>query len=183
VKILFVGGDFERKGGPLLLEATRRLRRDPQLPEFELHLVTHAEIPNEPGVVCHKGLTANSPKLIELYHQCEIFCLPTNADTLGLVLAEAAASSMALVSTNVGAIREIVRDGETGVLIEPGNVDALEGALSQLVSDPTLRTRLGQAAHDLAHQKHDARANAARIVALMVEIGTELAPDKTSAMT
>lgn len=180
VGILFVGGDFHRKGGPLLLEATRRLRMDPLLPNFEVHLVTGAEIPNEPGVVCHNGLTANSPRLIELYHQCEIFCLPTHADALGMVLAEAAASSMAMVSTNVGAIAEIVRNGETGVLIEPGSVDALAGALAQLVSNPALRRRLGDAAHDLAGREHNARVNAGRIVSLLIALGREEGHEATS---
>jgi glycosyltransferase involved in cell wall biosynthesis len=172
VKVLFVGGDFDRKGGPLLLEATRRLRMHPQVPDFELHVVTRAEIPDEPGVVVHTGLTANRPELIDLYRQCEIFCLPTHADALGMVLAEAAASSMALVSTDVGAIREIVRNDETGVLIEPGNGDALEEALLLLMSDPRVRRRLGSAAHELARREHDANKNANRILDTLSAMGS-----------
>lgn len=174
VGVLFVGGGLERKGGLLLLEATRRLRARPEVPEFELHLVTNTEIPTEPGVVGHHGLTSNSPELIELYRRCEIFCLPTLGDCLPMVLAEAAASSMALVSTSVGAIGEIVRDGETGILIEPGDVDALEEALCRVVSDRVLRKRLGEGAHDLARREHDATTNANRIVERLVAIATEV---------
>lgn len=170
VGILFVGGDLQRKGGAVLLEAARRLRERPEVPEFELHLVTNAEVPSGHGVVCHSGLTPNSPQLIELYRQCEVFCLPTLGDCLPLVLAEAAACSMALVSTKVGAIQEIVRDGETGFLVEAGDVEALANALGKLITDPSLRRRLGDAAHDLARRDHDASVNARRVAELLTAV-------------
>jgi len=171
VRVLFVGGGLERKGGLLLLEAARRLRADPGVPEFEVHLVTGTEVPDEPGIVIHNAMTPNSPALVELYQKCDIFCLPTLGDCLPLVLAEAAACSMALVSTNVGAISEVVRNGDTGVLIEPGDLDSLEGALRRLLLDPVERRRLGAAAHELARKEHDASVNAERIVDLLVRIG------------
>jgi len=171
VRVLFVGGGLERKGGLLLLEAARRLRADPSVPEFEVHLVTGTAVPDEPGVVIHNTMTPNSAALVELYQTCDIFCLPTLGDCLPLVLAEAAACSMALVATNVGAISEIVRNGDTGILIEPGDLDSLEVALRRLLVDPVERRRLGAAAHDLARKEHDASVNAGRIVDLLVSIG------------
>lgn len=167
VRILFVGGDLRRKGGDLLIEAVRRVRRDPQGPPIELHLVTGAEVDEEPGVVVHRGLTSNSPELIAQYHAADIFCLPTLGDCLPMVLAEAAASGLPLISTDVGAIGELVRTGETGELVRPGDLDALTAAVRSLVADPMLRVQYGTAARRLAEAEHDARTNAGRIAAIL----------------
>ena len=78
VKILFVGGDLERKGGLVLLEAFRALRHL----GLELHLVTKDRLPPEPGVFVYNGLRANSQPLKDLYHTCDIFALPTFGDCL-----------------------------------------------------------------------------------------------------
>jgi glycosyltransferase involved in cell wall biosynthesis len=69
VKILFVGGDLERKGGLLLLEAFRSLRHL----GLELHLVTKDRLPPEPGIFVYNNLEANSQPLKDLYHTCDIF--------------------------------------------------------------------------------------------------------------
>ena len=98
VKILFVGGDLERKGGLVLLEAFRALRHL----GLELHLVTKDRLAPEPGVFIYNNLEANSQPLKDLYHTCDIFALPTFGDALAMVLSEAGASGMAIISTNVG---------------------------------------------------------------------------------
>ena len=170
VQILFVGGDLRRKGGDLLIEAVRALRSRPGLPAIELHLVTGAEIADEPGVIVHRGLTSNSDELIARYHAADVFCLPTLGDCLPMVLAEAAAASLPLVSTDVGAIHEIVRPGETGELIPPGDQDALTDALARLVADAELRSRYAGAARALAESEHDAARNARRIASLLEQI-------------
>jgi glycosyltransferase involved in cell wall biosynthesis/GT2 family glycosyltransferase len=171
VRILFVGGDLERKGGFHLLEAVGRLRDDAAVGAFELHLVTRAPVPPQAGVIVHDDLTPNSPALIALYHECDIFCLPTLADSLAIVLSEAAVGAMALVATDVGAIGELVHDGETGILVTPGDVDELTDALRRLVTDPQLRDRLGTAAQALVRRNYDANLNARRIVGLLTDAG------------
>jgi len=82
VKILFVGGDLERKGGMVLLEAFRALRHL----GLELHLVTRDRLPPEPGVFVYNNLEANSQPLKDLYHTCDIFALPTLGDCLPTAL-------------------------------------------------------------------------------------------------
>ncbi len=77
----------------------------------------------------------NSPELIDLYHRSDVFCLPTMGDCLPMVLSEAGAAGLPLVSTAVGAISEIVRDGDTGYLVTPGDVPTLTGRLRDLVVD------------------------------------------------
>lgn len=167
VRILFVGGDLRRKGGDQLLEACRALRADPEVPEIELHLVTPSPVSPEPGVLVHAGLTANSPELIARYHAADVFCLPTRGDCLPMVLAEAAAASLPLVSTDVGAIREIVRPGVTGELVPVDGLAELTAALRGLVLDADRRHAFGAAARRVAEDHHDARANAGRIAELL----------------
>lgn len=167
VRVLFVGGDLDRKGGRLLIDAIHRLRSEDDLPEVELHLVTTADVESEPGIHVHHGLTANSPELIAQYHAADVFCLPTFGDCLPMVLAEAAAAGLPLVSTDVGAIAEIVRPDETGVLVPPRDGEALVDALRPLVADAVLRARLGDAARALADRDHDARVNAGRLAEIV----------------
>ncbi len=175
VRVLFVGGDLKRKGGDLLLEAARRIRADDEVPEFEVHLVTAPCDVDELGVVVHNGLTANSPELIEQYRLADIFCLPTSGDCLPMVLAEAGAAGLPLISTDVGAIGELVRDGETGRLIRPGDLDGLIDALGAMVQSAELRLECGHRAHALVQQDHDAATNAKRIVDVL-QRATMVAP-------
>lgn len=163
LEILFVGGDLDRKGGAELLAAYARLR-ERQLPAVELHLVTQSPVRPAPGVIVHTDLAANSPELRARFAAADVFCLPTFADTFGLVLLEAAASGLPLVTTPVGAIPEIVAPGVTGELVAPGDVDALADALARLLGDADVRRTYGANARRLAETQHDARANAARIL-------------------
>jgi len=168
LRVLFVGGDLERKGGFVLLEAMRRLR-DAGV-AIELDLVTRDEVPDQEGVRAHHGLTPNSAPLIELYHRADVFCLPTMGDCLPMVLSEAGAVGLPLVSTDVGAIGEIVRDGETGLLVPVDDVGALAAALHRLADDPAARRRMGEAARQLVREQFDAGANARSLVALLLDI-------------
>ncbi len=172
VRILFVGGDLDRKGGHSLLRSFRRLR-DEQIakgrePRVELHLVTTEAVADQPGVTVHRELTPNSRALIDLYHRCDVFCLPTKGDCLPMVLSEAAAAGLPLVSTSVAAIPEIVRDGETGLTVPVGDELALTATLRRLIDDAELRARLGANARSLAERSYDAERNVrelARVVA------------------
>lgn len=168
VRILFVGGDLRRKGGDLLLEAFGVLReRHGQM--VELYMVTPSPVDEAPGVTALSSMTPNSQELIDLYHRCHVFCLPTLGDCLPMVLPEAGAAGLALVSTDVGAIGEIVRDGETGLLVPPGDVAAIGSALERLVTNADLRRRLGRAATDVVVAEHDAATNVGRLVEVIRE--------------
>ncbi|MBK5222586.1 MAG: glycosyltransferase family 4 protein [Acidimicrobiia bacterium] len=181
VRILFVGGDLERKGGDLLVASCRTLRAELARsggPEIDLvvDLVTQTPIDPDPGVVVHHGLTANSPELRALYHHADIFCLPTLGDCLPMVLAEAGAAGLPLVSTDVGAISEIVRDGDTGLLVPPSDQAALTVALRRLVHDGGERVRMGANAAELVAREHDATTNVGRIIDLLVDAATSRPP-------
>jgi glycosyltransferase involved in cell wall biosynthesis len=167
-QILFVGGDFRRKGGELLLE----LMRGPLGQRCDLHLVTHAEVPAQPNVFVYHSLQPNSPELRRLYAKANIFVFPSFADCLPVVLEEAAAAGLPAVITRVGALHESVDDGESGLLVPAGDHSALESAVTSLVEDPGRRERMGRAAHALATRKFDGRSNNRMLVDLLHEISS-----------
>jgi glycogen(starch) synthase len=78
----------------------------------------------------------------------DVLALPSAYEEMGSVLTEAMASGLPVVASDVGGIPEVVRDGETGLLVPPGDVDALARALDRLVADPALRSRLAEGARD-----------------------------------
>jgi glycosyltransferase involved in cell wall biosynthesis len=169
--VLFVGGDLARKGGVTLIDAVRRLRAAGVA--IELDLVTRDEVEAEPGIRVHHGLGPNSPGLIELYQRADVFCLPTLGDCLPMVLSEAGAVGLPLVSADVGAISEIVRPDRTGLLVPPQDAEALAAALRRLADDPELRRKLGDEARRVVAAEYDAAANARRLVTLLVEVAHE----------
>ena len=169
VKILFVGGNLARKGGLLLLQAFRALKPL----NIELHLVTRDRVPPETGVFAYYDMQPNSDALKQLYWQSDIFCLPTLGDCLAMVLSEAGAAKLPLVSTTVAATPEIVHDGETGLLTRPGDVAGLTAALRRLVEDKDLRNRLGEQARILVAREFDAQVNAQRLLDLLKQVAEE----------
>ena len=138
-RVLFVGGDLRAKGGEILLEAFRRSWRG----RAELHLVTRTPVPRELGVYTYAGLTPNSPGLVRLFGAADLFVLPTLGDTFAQVVLEAMASGLPVVASRVGAIPELVVDGETGFLVPPGDADALAQAVNTLLEESRLRERDG----------------------------------------
>ncbi|HKF76246.1 MAG TPA: glycosyltransferase family 4 protein [Candidatus Dormibacteraeota bacterium] len=166
VRVLFVGGDFVRKGGRDLLVAMDGL-------QAELDVVTAAPVgPTPPGVRCrvHRGLGPGDPALLELYRRADVFALPSHGDCLPQVLAEAAAAGLPIVSTPTGAVPEIVRDGVNGLLVPVASPAALRTALGRLIERPALRQAMGRESLALARRDHDAMVNHGRIFELMARV-------------
>ena len=165
-RLLFVGGDFTRKGGHDLLAAVGQL-----LPEAELDVVTSAEPPHlPPRTRVHVGLSHGSPELFELYQRADVFVLPTRGDAYGLVFAEAMACGLPVVACDVGAVSELVVHGETGLLVPPGSPEHLAAALDRLVTDHALRRSMGQRALAAAHEHHDAERTCTQLLDLLREV-------------
>jgi glycosyltransferase involved in cell wall biosynthesis len=146
IRALFMGGDFPRKGGPDLLDAWRE---GGFAGSATLDLVTDwpldpAALP--PGVCLHRGVRPSTPEWLELWRRSDLFVMPTRHEAFGMVFQEAAASGLPVVATNINAIPEIVLDGTTGLLVEPGDRASLIGALRTLIDQRALRARMGAAA-------------------------------------
>jgi len=146
--------------------------RDPYLAErCELHLVTGANVQEQPNVFVHRGLQANSPELLRQFAQADLFILPTYADCLAVVLMEATAAGLPVITTDVGALSEAVTPGASGLLIEPGNAAALRAAVAALVDDSARRDSMGSVGHALARAKFDAQRNNSALLDLVVDLG------------
>jgi len=83
-------------------------------------------------------------KLIELYHQAHLFVLPSYYEGLPMVILEAMACGLPIVSTKVGGVPELIEEGVNGVLINPGDRKALLDALSCLLADPVRRDEMAK---------------------------------------
>jgi glycosyltransferase involved in cell wall biosynthesis len=161
VRILMVGGWFRLKGGPELLEWAEQTK----MRGWEMDIVTWQgglpswvqevagpEVegkrtislgPRLPNVRLHFGLTANTPEVMGLYEQADIFCLPTRADASSMASLEAMACGLPVLVNATGGIPELVNSEETGILMPRGDTSALACQLERLIEDRELRHRLG----------------------------------------
>jgi glycosyltransferase involved in cell wall biosynthesis len=158
MRVLFVGNDVERKGLPTLIEAVAALGD-----EAVLDVVSGDEIEDRDFVRVHRGVTAGSERLRELYAEADVFALPTNADAVPWAVLEAMAAGLPVVASDVGAIPEML--GESGEVVPPGDAAALAAALRRL-SDPERRRRLGEAARERVDENYDNALQTPRILAL-----------------
>jgi glycosyltransferase involved in cell wall biosynthesis len=167
VRILFVGGDFVRKGGDLLLEAFR------QLPEgsAELIFVTRDAVQEEKGVSIIRNAQPNSPDLIALYQSCDIFAFPTRAEAFGISAVEASAVGLPVIATHIGGLSDIVADGETGFVVPPDDLPMLLDRLKLLIADQELRDKLGSEGRKRVEERFDAQKNAVQFGNIVISMG------------
>jgi glycosyltransferase involved in cell wall biosynthesis len=165
--ILFVGGDFERKGGPALLRAFEQVSD-----RADLLLVTDHPVPAQQGVRVESGIKPGSDRLLAAYAAADIFCLPTLGDCTSVAIGEALAAGLPVITTSIGSNPETLRGGELGVLVPPGDADALGEALRQLVDDGSKRESLGLRARAHAHDALNAERNALRILDLLEDVAS-----------
>jgi glycosyltransferase involved in cell wall biosynthesis len=151
--VLFVGTWIERKGSLDLAPALASVLRD--FPGLRVTLAgcgmpagrVLADFPPDVAgrleVIPH---VASDADLLELYRGHAIFVLPSYFEGQPLSLLEAAALGLAPVTTNVCGMLDFVRPGENGLLVPPGDPDALAARLKELVRDPDRARQLGEAA-------------------------------------
>lgn len=149
--ILFVGMDWERKGGPDLVAAYRKVRL--HHPDATLTVVGVSPTVTEPGV---RVLGRQSPEQLDrLYAEAAAFALPTLREPFGIVFVEAMERGLPIVATNVGALPDMVQNGVNGYLVPPGDVTALADRLGSLLDDPEKRVRLGAAGRSIAEHRYN----------------------------
>ncbi|HKZ14501.1 MAG TPA: glycosyltransferase family 4 protein [Solirubrobacterales bacterium] len=145
LRVLFVGGDWERKGLPILIAALA------ECPGAELDVVGagdvegHRRLAGRHGVeerVHFRGTTADTAPA---YRAADVFALPTAYESFSLVTYEAAASGLPLLATRVNGIEDLVRDGVNGWFVERSAAD-VAARLRALQADPELRHQMGTAA-------------------------------------
>lgn len=153
LKLLFVGVDWERKGGAIALDAVRRLNADGCACHLDVvgvseQMGTH-DLPG--NVTFHGRLDKSEPAeaalLEQLYAQAHLFILPTRAEALGMVFAESAAMGLPSLSYATGGVTTVVRDGETGILLDlSAGAAQFAQAIRALAGDPARYAAMSRAA-------------------------------------
>jgi glycosyltransferase involved in cell wall biosynthesis len=140
--LVFVGKDFERKGGPTLLAAFRAVRE--RIPGARL-LVAGPESRrgDAPGVEW-LGLVRERDQVDALLAKGAAFVMPSRCEPFGLVFLEAMAHGLPCIGTTQDAMPEIIGDGETGFLVPPEDPAALAARIVELLSQPDLARSMGE---------------------------------------
>jgi glycosyltransferase involved in cell wall biosynthesis len=144
-RFLFVGREWERKNGPAVVAAFRRVRE--ALPNATLTLVgEHPEV-REPGVedlgALSVGVAADRERLAAVFEQSTCFVLPSLMEPFGIAYLEAGAAGIPSIGTSVGGAATAIGDG--GVLVDPGDAERLVEAMRDF-ADPVTARRLGDRA-------------------------------------
>jgi glycogen synthase len=149
--VLFVGRITDQKGIFHLLEAAPKLppgvqvvlcASAPDTPEIEARL--KRALPGHPNVVWI-GEMVPVEEVVQLYSHAAVFVCPSVYEPFGLINLEAMACETPVVASAVGGILEVVEDGKTGVLVEPGRPDALVAPIRALLEDPARGRAMGRA--------------------------------------
>lgn len=164
--IAFVGRSMARKGGWLLLDAWRRwLRRDARL-----LLVTPERVPPEPGLTVVNDVRGGGDRLHRLLAGAAVLAFPSTGDTFGYAALEAMAVGTPVVAARSAAIPELVEDGRSGLLVDPGDPEQLAFALRSVLTDDMARRRMAEAARTTVVERFDARVTTAKVVQLLREV-------------
>jgi starch synthase len=149
--VLFVGRITDQKGIFHLLDAAPRLPAGvqvvlcasaPDTPEIEERL--RRRVAGMPNVLWINEMVP-VPVVTQLYSHCAVFCCPSVYEPFGLINLEAMGCETPVVASGVGGILEVVEDGKTGLLVEPGQPQALAAALDRVLANPTLARDMGRA--------------------------------------
>ena len=149
--ILFVGIDWERKGGPDLLKAFEIVRETH--PEATLTIVGCTPEVNIPNV----NIVGKIPleDVGRYYEKASIFCLPTTNEPAGVVFIEAMSYHLPLIGTNIGAVPDFISQDCNGYMVNVGDPQALAESLIRLLNDPTRCQEMGEAGYHLTVSRYN----------------------------
>lgn len=165
-RITFIGKTMQGKGGWQLVRVFESALRG----QCQLSLVTREHVQPRPGIEVLGDVYPGDPRLADLLARTAVFALPTEIDKVPYAVLEAMAAGVPVVSTTVGAIPEMVEDGVSGILVEPGDDVGLVSALRALMSDEDRRRAMGEAARARVCERFDARRTTADLAQLLSEV-------------
>lgn len=181
--ILTVGRAVQDKGQAVLLQALARLADTVHSPRLVLvgdgpDLAALRRLADELGLegrVRFTGALAHE-HVREHYAQAAVFCLPSFAEGLPVVLMEAMASGVPVVATRIAGVPELIEDDVTGLLVSPGDADELAAALRRLAEAPELARELARAARRKVEAEFDVERSAAELERVFAERLTRARP-------
>jgi glycosyltransferase involved in cell wall biosynthesis len=161
LQVASVGRLAPQKGFDVLLDALAEVRRDGVDARLTLvgdgplreRLQQRAARPDLDGSVSFTGALSGEA-VGAVLRDCDVFCLPSFAEGVPVVLMEAMASGLPVVTTRIMGIPELVEDGVEGLLVAPGRADLVAGALRRLAADPAERRRMGAAGMDKVRREY-----------------------------
>jgi glycosyltransferase involved in cell wall biosynthesis len=125
---------------------------------------------NQTGIQEHVTLCGNQKNVVPWLQAMDIFTLPSYANEgVPQGIMQAMACGVAVISTDVGSIIEIVHDNYTGLIVEPQNTNSLRIAIELLINDTEMRTRLATKGHHLAHQTFTLETMSTKMSAIFSE--------------
>lgn len=152
-RLLFVGVDFERKGGLETVEAVRILRDGSDLP-VSLTVAGPRRWPlagRVPDFVDFRGAVAPN-ELAALYSGHDLFVMPSHFEAFGIVFAEALAAGLPCVGRRAFAMPEIIEDGATGALVESEDPAELAALIATALGDERIHERVAAASPEIRHR-------------------------------
>ena len=175
--ILFIGNDFYRKGGDILLRAFALVRE--KVPSARLLAMTAGSIPADLPQV---GVELFSPNwdrtfIENLCQQAQVFVLPSRLETWGDVLLEAMAFELACIGVQGQAMDEIILEGHTGLLVKPEDPVELSQAILNLLNHPNWMADLGKAARQRLETEFTWEIVVDRIYNILSKLDKEMEPN------
>lgn len=153
--VLFIGRDFERKGGHEVLAAFAQVKA--QIPEAKLVIAGSSPKTSQPGVevlgFIDQSEPANQQRILDLFRQASLYVMPSHFEPFGIPFCEAMLFHTPCIGTETNAIPEMVKDGLTGYTVPVGAVEALRERMLELLSQPSVSARMGEAGYRFARER------------------------------
>jgi glycosyltransferase involved in cell wall biosynthesis len=176
-RVLFLGRLGSQKGTDHLVEALASLRHL----DWRATLAGNGDVEGTRDAIARLGLQekVEAPgwvapsKAAELLETSDVLVLPSREENLPMSIVEAFAHGIAVISTPVGSIPDLVEDGITGLLVPVGDVPALSEALRRLIVHRDLRQRLGEAARDVHRTRLELSVYVDRLAAIWADAAAD----------
>lgn len=137
-KILFVGRDFKRKGGYIVVEAFKELKK--RRKDVELYVAGPSVNPYHEDIDGYHFMgDCDYNKTAELFNLCDIYCMPSYFEAYGLVFVEALTFGLPVIARNAYEMPYLIQNGQTGLLLQKDDVKELSEMMDSLLSDEDIK--------------------------------------------
>ena len=150
-EVIFVGVEWERKGGPALVEGF--LQASKRHPDARLSIIGCSPAVSHPRITVIGRIPPE--EVVKHYAAGSVFCMPSLIEPLGIAAVEASLFRLPVIATRIGGFQESVTDGETGFLVPQNDPAAIGVALERLFDAPELGQRMGLAGFERNRARFD----------------------------